>query len=472
MTAERTLAEFIQEFTYDQIPDDVVRHIKRLLLTIVGTGIAGASEEGCGELREMLVDRGGKPEATVMIFGDKLPATSAAQLNAVMCRALDYCDGMVPGIHIGSALIPAALAAAELRGGYSGREFITALVVGAEVGSRMNLTEEEYNGFDPTGVGTVYATTAVAARILELDKDQTLNALALAFNRCGGSFQSNVDGSLAVRLIEGWVAETGVTCALLAKRGLTGPANFISGVYGYLHLFARNKRDADTIVAGLGETYLLKEMLFKRYPSCGCTLGPTELALQACKEEKLKPELVVSAEIRLTPYAYRLVGHEFSLGSNPTVSAQFNTKFCIANALVRGGSELSHFRKDAVGDPEVLGLIDRIKVVCDPDLDRRGHITAAELTVVTNDGRTRTSRLDVAPGFPENPLNDIEHQSRFEDCLNYAEIPLPEDQANLLVSAIERLEELGDIRFLVRLLVAPTAKSATTSKERAVSRMG
>lgn len=305
VTKERMLAKFVRELEYEQIPEDTVAVMKRLLLTVVGTGVAGASEEGCLELREMLVDRGGKPEATVLVFGDKLPATSAAQINGAMCRALDYCDGMVPGLHIGSSLIPAALAAAELRGKCSGREFITALIVGAEVGSRLNLTADEYDGFDPTGVAGVYAATATAARLLGLDEEQVLNALALAFNRCGGSFQCNVDGTLAVRLIQGWVADSGVTCALLAKKGMTGPANFINGVYGYLHLFARDKHDPNAITSELGKTYLFKELLFKSYPSCGCTLAPTDLALQILKENNLTPERVASAEIRLTPYAYK-----------------------------------------------------------------------------------------------------------------------------------------------------------------------
>lgn len=254
MNAERALANFVREFRRDRIPENTAEVLKRMLLAVAGTAVAGAAEEGCAPLRAMLMERGGKSEATVLVYGSKLPAPSAALVNGVMCRALDFCDSMVPGIHIGSSLIPAAMAAAELKGGCTGSEFLTALVVGAETGARLNLTEEAYDGFDPTGVGAVYAATAVAARILDLDEEQTLNALALAFNRCGGSFQSNVDGSLAVRLIQGWVAESGITCALLARNRFTGPARFLTGVYGYLHLFGKDRFDAGSVVSGLGET--------------------------------------------------------------------------------------------------------------------------------------------------------------------------------------------------------------------------
>jgi 2-methylcitrate dehydratase PrpD len=425
-----------------------------MLLAVTGTAIAGASEEGCGQLRADLLDRGGKPEATVMVYGDRLPAPSAALLNGVMCRALDFCDAMSAGLHIGSSLIPAALAAAELRGGCDGREFTAALVVGAEAAARMNLTGEDYDGFDPTGVAGVFGATAAAARILGLDEDQVLHALALAFNRCGGSFQSNVDASLAVRLIQGWVAETGLTCALLAKSGFTGPANFLSGIYGYMHLFAGDRREASDLLADLGENYVLKTAHFKRYPSCGCTQAATELMLNISGDADLKPDQVETIEVRLPPYSFRLVGHDFAIGDNPSVDAQFSAQYCIANALVRGASNLDHFRAEEVGDPEVLGLVPRIKVLSDPGLDNQGR-TSADLTVVTTEGRTYSKRLDVAPGNPSNPLKEEEHLSRFQDCMNYTETPLPPDQATQLLDAIQALDEVEDVQTLMRLLVMP-----------------
>ena len=100
-----------------------------------------------------------------------------------------------------------------------------------------------------------FGSTAAAARIMGLSREETWNALALAFCRCGGSFQANVDGVLAVRVIEGWVAETGITCARLASRGITGPPNFLEGIYGYFHLFGRDRMTGAQVLAGLGAEY-------------------------------------------------------------------------------------------------------------------------------------------------------------------------------------------------------------------------
>jgi hypothetical protein len=98
------------------------------------------------------------------------------------------------------------LAAAELVGGCTGKEFLTALVLGTERAARIN-SVSIYDGFDPTGICSIFATAAIAGRILHLNSQQMLDALALAFNKSGGSFQSNVDGSLAVRVIQGFVSQ-------------------------------------------------------------------------------------------------------------------------------------------------------------------------------------------------------------------------------------------------------------------------
>ncbi|WP_024333550.1 MmgE/PrpD family protein [Desulfotignum balticum] len=452
-SAENLISEFVETLSHDQIPESALNVARQIILAVSGTAVAGAGEDGCRPLYEMLKEQGGKPEATVMVYGDKLPAPGVAMLNGFMCRALDFCDAMAPGLHMGSSLIPSALAAAEIMGGCSGKAFITAVVVGAEIGARFNLTEQTYDGFDPTGVAGVFASTAVAARILGLTQEQITNSLALAFNRCGGSFQSNVDGSLAVRLIQGWVAAAGLECAVLAKLGFTGPANYIDGIYGYLHLFAKDVINSTDLTEKLGERYLLENTVFKKYPSCGLTQGITELALNLVTEHNLEPDHIESVEVILPPYAYRLVGHEFEMGRNVRVNAQFSVQFCAANAIVRRSSNLSHFSEESVRSPELQPIIEKIKIKSDPDLNFRSH-TAVDFSVLTIDGKKYTSQLDVAPGFPGNPLTDNDHISHFSQCMDYAQIPLHPNQAELLFKNIMSIENVEDIRLMLDTLKA------------------
>ena len=457
MHAESRLADFIVGLQPADVPPAALRITRLVAMAALGTGVAGAAEDGIAPLRQLLRARGGQAQARSFVFGDPLPAVAAAQLNGTMCRALDYCDAMAPGIHIGSSLLPTALAAAELVAveraqPCSGAELLAALVVGNEVGARFNLSEAQYDGFDPTGVAIVFAATAAAARVLRLDARQTVNALGLAFNRCGGSFQSNIDGTLAVRVIQGWVAATGVDCAQMAAAGITGPVNFLEGIYGYPHLYGRGTLDPQGMVEGLGRDWRLLRMMFKKYPSCGATQGLTELVLQLVHELQLPPDGVQLLEIRLPPYSHKLVGHAWRLGDNPRVNAQFSAQYCAANAIVRQSSALQHFRVDAVQDDRVLGLIDRVRAVADPAMNARGH-TAVDVQLTMRDGTVHHRALDIAPGFPGNDLSDAQQQARFADCMAYAPHALPAAQVQALQAVLQDLERLSDARELVSLLV-------------------
>ncbi|MGB7299264.1 MAG: MmgE/PrpD family protein [Burkholderiaceae bacterium] len=452
MTPEQQLAHFVAGLSIDQIPDSARKTVRLMVLTNAGTAIAGASQDGIEELRALLMEAGGRPQATLLVYGDKLPAVAAAQFNATMCRALDFCDAMAPGPHFGAALIPVAMAAAELRGGCSGNDFVAAIAAGVELGARLNLSESQYDGFDPTGVIVVLAAAATASRMLQLTPAQTLNALGLAMNRCGGSFQSHVDGSLAVRIVQGWVAQAGLQCAQMALRNISGPENFLTGHYGYAHLYGRNRLDIGACLDQLGKQWQLQSVMFKPYPSCGATQGLTRLLLNLITDKHIDAQHVDMVEIRLPPYSHKLVGHPFSVGPNLRVDAQFCAAWCAANALVRREVRLAHFEPDAVTDAQILAVARRVVVLPDADLTARGH-SAVDVTVTMQDGSRFQRGLDTAPGFPDAPLTDDEHCARYEDCLSYAPYPMAESSESRLPEIIEYLEHMSDIRELISVLV-------------------
>ncbi len=447
---ENRLVDFIHNSSLETFPDDLRQMVKWSILRSLGTAIAGAHEDGIAEIRQLTASRGEGGQATILVFGERASAESAAFINAVMCRALDFCDALLPGVHLTSSVLPAALAAAELRGGCGGGEFLTAMAAGLEVGARLNLTEQDFAGLDPTGFGAIFASTATAARILGLGEKQIAHALGLAFNRCGGSFQSNIDGSLAVRIIQGWVAETAINCAQLAKLGLTGPANFISGVYGYSKLFCKEEVDEERWVGGLGESFKLEDTLFKKHPGCGMTQGATELTLQFLRGRKLAADDFREVQITLPPHSYNLVGHEFKIGDNPTVDAQFNVAYCVANAIVNGGASLSHFKPEAVRSKDVAEMIHRIRIIRDEDLYQTGH-SAVEITFQLGDGTSHHRSLTVPPGFPGNRLTEADQIDAFNQCLDYAADWYDGQKGARVMEWVDGIETCADVCDLARL---------------------
>ncbi len=454
MNAEAKLVSFIHHTRFSDVPLAASETVKHQVLAVLGTTIAGATADGCETAVQLYRDLGGKQEATILVHGGKVPAQDAAFVNGVMARALDFCDALAPGPHLGSAVIPAALAASELAGRCSGQDFITAVAVGTEVAARLNLSEAAYDGFDPTGICVPFGAAAAAARILGLSPKEIWNALALAFNSCGGSFQSHIDGSLGVRFVQGRVAQSGVMSARLASKGITGPRNFLDGVYGYYHLYGKHTVTGETALSDLGSGYRLLNLVFKRYPSCALTAGSIDVILKLMGEESLYADGIERVDIIVPPYTYKLVGHPFEIGDNPKVNAQFSIQYCVANALLRKSSKLSHFEEGFIRDPGIAALTKRIHMIEDKALEARGH-TPLDMRVVTRSGKEYFRTLDIAPGFPGNELSRKDHEERFWDCIEFAGERIASKRAENILSLVDEIETLEDIvTELIPLLLA------------------
>jgi 2-methylcitrate dehydratase PrpD len=454
MNSEKLFAQYICDTRFNDIPADVIAAIKNVILNIAGTVAAGATREGCQAVVDQVREWGGTKEATILIHGGKVPAHNAAFANGYMARALDIDDAMFPGMHVGASTVSTALAIAELVGNCSGQDFLTALIIGHETAARFN-SVTDYYGFDPTGVCTIMGTAAVAAKMFNLSPSQILDTLALAFDKAGGTFQCNVDGALAVRANNGFSAQSGIVCAQLAKRGITGPKNFIEGIYGYLHLFGMDKYTVNTLTNKLGKDYLFHtNLLFKKHPSCACTEAGTDAILFIMKENGVQEKDVDRIEIKLSPIAFRLVGHPFEVGDNPTVNAQFSVRYCVASALLRGGSSLKYFEESQIRDPRISAIINKINIICDQSLEGKLEVhLMADMKVTTKNGKVHTKAFKQPRGAPENPLTAEEFKENFRDYISAAGKPLPPKNVEKIVSMIDKMEQVKDIRDLVPLLV-------------------
>jgi 2-methylcitrate dehydratase PrpD len=247
-----------------------------------------------------------------------------------------------------------------------------------------------------------------------------------------------------------------VMCARLARAGITGPKNFLQGVYGYYNVYGRGLVDPGKALADMGRRFECQKILFKKYPSCGLTLGSTDVILSLMREADgmgVSADSVERVKVKVPPYTYKLVGHPFEMGATPRVNAQFSIRYCVANALLRGSSKLAHFEEEAIRNPQVLELAHRVDVMVDPAMELRGH-TPVDMTVTLKDGREFFRQIDIAPGFPGNPLTKEEQAARFHDCIAYAEKPLAKEKVDAIVEGVAQVDHMGDVRVLIPLLIS------------------
>ena len=454
MDIENKFVKFVLDTQYSEIPQSPLEIIKTIILTNLGSIIAGATEEACQNLVSLIRDWGGKPEATILIHGGKVPGNAAALANGTIARSLDYEDAIVPGLHMGPVAFPAALAASEISGGCSGKEFIASLVMGIEIANRINLVNLKafYGGFKGTGVCSIFAATAAAGRILHLNSEQMFNAFGLALNRAGGSGQSNIDGAQAVHLVAGFASQSGVLCAQMAQKGITGPKNFIEGPFGWLTMFGRDKLDPQDVGGDLGTRFELMNTLFKKFPSCGLTQTSTQGILELIQETGITYDEVKRIDIRVGPFAYTATGH-FEIGNSPKVNAQFSIPYCVANALLRRSSRLQHFEEAYIRDPRILNIVQKIFVKADPEIEKRSQ-RGMEMEVLTDSGKVYHKKIDIPRGSPGNEMTREEHIARYKDCASYGRKPLDPKNVDKIISWVDKLADSEDVRDIIPLMLS------------------
>ena len=227
---------------------------------------------GVAEARELAVEWGGAPQATILAFGDKVPAHHAAWVNGTMAHARDYDDTHDAAVlHAGVSVVPAALAAAELRSGARGSDFIAGVAAGLEticrlgVATRIGIIE---SGWIYTPLFGYFAATVAAGRVLGLDVTQMVNALGIVYSQVAGNHQVTRDGALTKRMQPGFAAQAALVSVQLAQRGVRGAQATFEGVDGFLRVYLRDRCDRDALREGLGERYEFTELSYKPYPCC------------------------------------------------------------------------------------------------------------------------------------------------------------------------------------------------------------
>ncbi len=223
---------------YEDIPSVAVDAAKKEILDSLATAMGGSMKSGVAELVDMVREWGGSEQSTVIGYGFKCPAPSAAQVNGTMIHALDYDDGHQTAlIHIGCVAVSTCFALAERIGGVTGKEFLTAVALGADFEARLALASRPHSsmmtsGWHPTTLYGYLGAAAMAGRLMKLDEERMINALGIAYHQCAGNSQCFEDGTLTKRMGPGLAARGGITAALMAEKGITGARNILEGKYG------------------------------------------------------------------------------------------------------------------------------------------------------------------------------------------------------------------------------------------------
>ena len=457
--ATRDLARFGAALRYDDIPAEVIARIKLSLLDSLGCCLFGATLPWTQKVAALAEQEGAKPVATLIGFGRKTSASLAALVNGTSGHAFELDDIHKESIiHAGSIATPVALGLAESRanaaGKISGRDVLTAMVAGYEIGHRVGNAATMslfFRGFHPQGTSGAFVAAATAARMLNLDALQFQHALGMAGSQAGGLMAAQ-EGAMVKRFHSGRAAQSGVYAAQLAADGFTGILNALEAPYGgYLSTYS-DEPNPSRLTAGLGNTWETLNVGYKPHASVTSIHSALDGLALIMQEQKLKADDIAKVETGLSPMTHVHCAWEYK--AQGVTAAQMNLYYGLAVTALDGMAFTEQYKESRLKDPAIFDFISRVSAFVDPEIEKMGaaYRHAARVRVTAKDGKVIEKFLHHRRGSPENPLKpeDIEYKFRHVvgACLSKADI----DKVVALVSGLEKMD---NVSALLALIAAP-----------------
>ena len=456
------------------VPEAVQHAALRHLLDGLGNAVAGARAGAAAPAVTVATGLGGPEEATILGSGTRVSAVAAGLANGTLVHALDFDDTHAGGlVHSTSVVLPAAFAVGE-QVGASGREIVDAAVVGYEVACRVAAAAP--NGFHSGGlhatmVAGVFSSAAVAARLMKLDVDTTVNALGLAGSQAGGLLAFLATGASTKQIHPGFASQAGIQAARLAAAGATGPETVFDGPHGVYEALApaalaKGIVDRDLITRNLGspdpEHWETTRIGIKPWPTCQLahvTMAAAQLALaEAGIPADRVMEEVTGLHARVHPDSAAVVCADDRDLTRPAsgYAAKFSLPWSVAAIMLDGVVGVDTYDETHLDRPDAQQLATRITWdVVDPGVvaaDAPGHVV---LTLA--DGRVVTSELERSPGGGSNPLSDDGLFTKFTTNVGHL--------ADDLGAALRTLPEAPDLSLVLTL----AARAVTEAPQEATA---
>ena len=477
---ERVLAAAARALHWETLPPETRASIQRLFLDWVGSALAGAPSDSVRMIERVVGGQGvsaGTPSggdrppgtATVLTTFSGVAPLTAALINGAASHVVEMDDLHNASIyHPATCVFPALLAAAETAAATPSR-FLASAVAGYEVSIRVGeaLGPEHYVYFHTTGTAGAIGAAVAVGHLLGLDEQRLLWAMGSAATQAAGLWQFLAEGSMSKPLHTAKAAYNGALAAYLAEQGFTGPEHSLCGDRGLLAATtpagalaggtayddALKHEQLTRLLTGITDgadasTHVFAEfktpgVSIKYHASCRHTHSSVDALLALLREHALAADDLQGIRAHVYTGAYELL--KDVVPSTPW-AAKFNVPFCLAQAALLGRLSLDAFTEEALTDPRVVQLMNRVSLSVDPSLDEAyPRFWPALVEVETTDGKRYACRVDTPKGDPENPVTDAELDAKF---LLLASGTLSGDDPGRLLARLRTLESLTDMTQL------------------------
>ena len=397
MNKTRALCDFLAGMTLERIGEENLRDIRSKLLDWLGCCIAAQGRPPQARAAALLARQGGNPLSSAVGVAEKTSPHEAAFYNGMISHLLEYDDtNKIAITHPGAPVIAAALAAAEAEGADFAR-FACGVASGYEAMIRLGgaVNPDHYEHWHTTGTCGAFAAAAAAARIMNLNGEETERAFGIAATMAGGLV--GVFGTEAKLVTVGNAARNGVAAAELARAGFSAPQDAFAGEKGYARA-ANGKEDLSFMVPKPGDRLLVEDAYYKMHASCGHTHSALDALQSLMRDENVAWDQVAGAEAEVYATALKLCG---ALNTETETQAKFSLPYCMACMLRFGQVTLAEFAPQTMQDPELLAFAARVQVRENEGFTRAYPALRTEKVILRmKDGRVLSRQVDLPVGKP------------------------------------------------------------------------
>ncbi|MEE8391666.1 MAG: MmgE/PrpD family protein [Anaerolineae bacterium] len=448
MDGNDLVAEFILDTTWDALPAEVQHKARQTLLDALGATLVGTLTPVSKIAASYATTAFRGDEATILLHGARTMAAGAAFANGYSANGIDIddCAKYTRG-HPGAQLFPAALAVSE-KVGASGKDMLTAMVVGYEIAHRTaRCWHDHHEVYQACGSWGSVACAAVAAKLMAKAKveakEVVKHALGIAeYHAPNLPMMRDIDHPAMVKHGIGWGAMNGIVSAELAERGFTG----IPSILGF-------EKYCDW-VSTLGSEYIMVEgVTFKRWSCCAWGHPAHLAALNLIKDNDIQVEDIA----HLKAYVYHEGWRLSQRHPESTEEAQFSVKWPLAALLLDGEIGPAQVLERRFSDETIKALADKIEIVEDPEIDRMYQLlfkgvdspdarSTSRVEITLTDGHVLSSGL---AAWGDIQWDDASLEKKFRWLTGYV---LDDEKIEQLVRVVWDFDSVPSVKELVRLL--------------------
>jgi 2-methylcitrate dehydratase PrpD len=444
---------------YSDLPPEVVERTKHSILDTLAVIIAGSGTPDVAALLRIVEGWGGHPQSTALCVPQRLPLYSTVLLNAAMGHQYDFDDTHDTNVcHPTTAALCCALAAAELVGGVSGEQLLTAVAVGVDATARIaGAIEGTLWDFSwvRAPVAGIFGAALAAGMILGLDEAGLTHAMGLALPQAAGTLQCLRTPDSSVRgMRDGLIYKDAIFAVQMAAEGLRGDAQALEGEFGLYNAYFRGEYSRERLLDGLGSHYEGVGVSLKPWPSCRHTHGTLTALLDLVNRDGFALERVSEVVVHVGDGNENLCdppAREF----RGRMTLLCNLPFITAVAAARGDVTLSAFSAEGLSDPAVQAAMAKFRPRHDPAQNRYGTIEPGHVEIAFDDGTRWEQTADRALGHPQHPMTREQVADKLRSTVPFARKPIAAGDVEGLIDAVWRLETLEDVSVLPTYTVHP-----------------